>query len=189
MDAVGCASDVQTVPRGHVPACPAWTGRLTVLSCVDSSVTQSTDSDPVQQRMDKLLDQCVQKALAILQEHGEFYPFGVTTTGDGRYTLVQARMEEERPTAVAVGTKLTAGLAHDAREKRFVTAAVVSDVQVRDPQTLLPSDAIRVHMEDREGEPLTFFLPYELVGGKITTRDILAEEGQAVIFGASPTGT
>lgn len=132
--------------------------------------------------MDQLLDQCVQKAIEILQEHGEFYPFGVTTAGDGKYTLVQARMEEERPTAVAVGTKLTAGLAHDAREKRFVTAAVVSDVQVRDPQTLLPSDAIRVHMEDKDSEPLTFFLPYALEGRKITTRDILAEEGQAVIF-------
>jgi hypothetical protein len=138
--------------------------------------------DPIQQRMDQLLDQSIQKALSLIRDHGEFYPFGVTRVENGDFTLVQAKMDIDTPTSNQVAEKLIAGLNQDARKKLFTSAAVVSDVRLRDPQTQRVSDAIRVHLEDVEGEPIIFFLPYVNQGQNISTRDILAEHAPSLIF-------
>ncbi len=138
--------------------------------------------DPIQQRMDQLLDQGIQKALSLIREQGEFYPFGVTRKENGEFTLVQARVDLENPTSNQVQEKLLTGLNQDARRQQFTTAAVVSDVRLRNPQTQRVSDAIRVHLEDREGEPIIFFLPYVNQGQSVATSDILAEHAPSLIF-------
>jgi hypothetical protein len=142
----------------------------------------NTQLDPIQQRMDQLLDQSIQKALMLIREHGEFYPFGVTRVENGDFTLVQAKMDTDTPTSNQVAEKLFAGLKQDASRNLFTSAAVVSDVRLRDPQTQRVSDAIRVHLEDAQGEPIIFFLPYVNEGHRITTSDILAEHAPSLIF-------
>lgn len=144
-----------------------------------------SEQDPIQKRMDELLHQAIQKALALLGEHGEFYPFGVTRAEDGAFGLTQARLEEENPTSEQVTTKLIQGLARDASQGRYTSAAIVTDVRLRRPETGLFMDAIRVTLEDREQSPMDFFLPYQRdASGKIATDNILAQEARPLIFTA-----
>lgn len=138
--------------------------------------------DPVQQRMDHLLDQCVQKAIALIQEHGEYYPFGVTLDAKGELSLTQAKLDEEKPTTEQVTQKLVRGLMAEANEGMYTTVAIVADVRLRQPGTGQFTDAIRVLMEDRESDPLDFFLPYERQGKQIVTSDIMAQEATPMIF-------
>lgn len=145
---------------------------------------QQEEQNPVQQRMDHLLDQCVQKAIALIQEHGEYYPFGITLDAKGKLSLTQAKLEEETPSSDAVTEKLIKGLMTEAAQGMYTTVAVVADVRLRQPGTGLFTDAIRVMMEDREAEPIDFFLPYNRQGKKIVTSDIMAQQAPAVIFTA-----
>jgi len=138
--------------------------------------------DPIQQRMDQLLDQGIQTALKMLQQNGEFYPFGVARTAKGDFTLVMAKTEAENPKSDELIAQLIKGLNLDAREQRITSAAVVSDVRMRDPQTQRVSDAICVQMEDMQGEPIMFFLPYVHQGPSIATSDIAAQHAPAMIF-------
>lgn len=141
--------------------------------------------DPIQLRMDLLLDQCVQKALALIHEHGEFYPFGITLDAQGEYSLTQAKLDEEKPTSAQVTDKLLRGLIAEAGQGMYTTVAIVADVRLRQPGTGQFTDAIRVLMEDRERDPLDFFLPYSRQGKQIVTSDIMAQEAPAMIFTGS----
>lgn len=143
--------------------------------------------DPVQLRMDLLLDQCVQKAIALIQEHGEFYPFGVTLDAQGDYSLTQAKLDEEQPSSDQVTQKLVRGLMTEAAQGMYTTVAVVADVRLRQPGTGQFTDAIRVMMEDREKEPIDFFLPYSRQGKQIVTSDIMAQQAPAMIFTSATT--
>lgn len=145
---------------------------------------EEQQQDPVQQRRDHLLDQCVQKAITLIQEHGEYYPFGVTLDAKGELSLTQAKLDVETPTSDQVTEKLMRGLMTEAASGMYTTVAIVADVRLRQPGTGLFTDAIRVLMEDRAADPVDFFLPYHRDGKKIVTSDIMAQEAQSVIFSA-----
>lgn len=140
--------------------------------------------DPVQQRMDTLLHQAVQKALALVGEFGEYYPFAVTRSQEGEFALTQARIDDDTPPGIDLITqKLIRGLATEAAQGKYTSVAIVSDVRVRKPETGLYTDAIRVSLEDRQNEPLDFFLPYaRLADGKIETDNLLVQQTIPMVF-------
>lgn len=149
----------------------------------DNKDTAANESqDPIQARMDHLLDQCVQKAIALIQEHGEYYPFGVTLDEKGELSLTQAKVDAQTPTSDEVTQKLMRGLITDASQGMYTSVAIVAEVRLRQPGTGLFTDAIRVLMEDRESDPIDFFLPYTREGKKIVTSDIMAQQAQPFIF-------
>ena len=155
---------------------------ITLMSHDHAPTDTDQPQDPIQARMDHLLDQCVQNAIALIQEHGEYYPFGVTLDDKGELSLTQAKVDAQTPTSDEVTQKLIRGLITEASQGMYTSVAIVTDVRLRQPGTGLFTDAIRVLMEDRESDPIDFFLPYTREGKKITTTDLVAQQTQPVIF-------
>lgn len=138
--------------------------------------------DPIKQRMDQLMDECIQKALSLIDAHGEFYPFGVTRDASGQLSATQARLVEDNPSVELVTQTLLRGLLSETNQGMYTTVAIVSDVRLRLPGTGMYTDAIRVMLEDRLATPMDFFMPYERQGKKLVLSELVAQQSKSILF-------
>ena len=111
-------------------------------------------SPEAQGDLDGLLDLAVRFAKRMLTEEGEFFPFGAAVDDTGQQRLLGADpgLGEQPPSA-----DVLAYLLHGARNEsdHLRAVALACDVLVDG------SDAVRVHIEHREGIVLTALLPYQ----------------------------
>lgn len=111
-------------------------------------------SQQVQDDLDGLLDAALPFATQMLDEHGEFFPYGVALDAAGNERMIAGDPGSgERPESSEVLATLVQGLQQQRRDLRAV--ALVSDVLVAG------SDAIRVELEHREGQLLAVLLRYK----------------------------
>jgi hypothetical protein len=131
-----------------------------------------------QSDLDSLLNAALPFARQQLAKHGEFFPYGVAMTRDGKITMIAGYTGTERPPSTEVLETLYEGLRSKAEENR--AAAVVSDVRLRGEGT----DAIQVEIEHREGIALKVFQPYrkKRFGGGLETGQMRAEDGERRIW-------
>jgi hypothetical protein len=119
-----------------------------VASWRDSATEQAQDD------LDGLVNVALPFARQMLEEHGEFFPYGVAIDESGEARMVAADPAQgEQPASVEVLATLVAGLRSERESLRAV--ALVSDVR------LAGSDAVRVEMEHRDGHALVVVLPYK----------------------------
>ena len=128
--------------------------------------------------MDALLNAALPFAKQQLVKHGEFFPYGVAMTRDGKISMIAGYTGSEKPPSTEVLDILYAGLGSKAEENRG--AAVVADVRLKGEGT----DAIQVEIEHREGVALKVFQPYrkKRFGGGLETGQMRAEAGERRIW-------
>ena len=108
--------------------------------------------------MDNLFNEAAIFARQMFATSGEFFPYALAITQDGRTKMVAGYTGSERPPSAEVLTLLIDGLRKEAGQNR--AAAIVSDVRLKAEAT----DAIRVELEHREGVAMTVILPYRTKG-------------------------
>jgi hypothetical protein len=128
--------------------------------------------------MDALLNAALPFAKQQLAKHGEFFPYGVAMTRDGKITMIAGYTGSDRPPSTEVLDILYAGLRSKAEENRG--AAVVADVRLKGEG----NDAIQVEIEHREGVALKVFQPYrkKRFGGGLENGQMRAEAGERRIW-------
>ena len=107
-----------------------------------------------QDDLDGLLNTALPFAQQMLDEHGEFFPYGVALdeAGDQRM-LAGDPGQGEHPASLDVLATLVEGLRRERASLRAV--AFVSDIRLSD------SDAVRVELEHRDGHAMAVFLQYK----------------------------
>ena len=135
---------------------------------------------------DRVLNAGIALALDKLVGQGEFYPFGVALTREGRIQVLTANDGGARPDSNSFMQALEDELAEGARSGSFVAAAIVADFSFERPAAGGERDAIRVALESSEGDAVTAYLPYVLVmpGGTRDVRpgELFAQRGERTIF-------
>lgn len=110
-------------------------------------------SPQAQDDLDNLLNEALPFAQQMLDEHGEFFPYAVTTDAAGGIGMVAGDPGVgENPSSLDVLAVLVDGLRNARQSLRAV--GLVSDVR------LSSSDAIRVELEHVEGPAMAVVLPY-----------------------------
>jgi hypothetical protein len=109
-------------------------------------------SQRVQDDLDGLVSAALPFAQKMLEQQGEFVPYGVALELDGEARMIEADRGRGKPRA---NSDLLVALTHRLRNEResLRAVALVSDI-------LATSDAIRVELEHRDGHALAVFLPY-----------------------------
>jgi hypothetical protein len=111
-------------------------------------------SQQVQDDLDGLVNAALPLATQRLDEHGEFFPFGVALNDAGEARVVAGDPGQgERPPSAAVLATIVEGLRGERDAMRAV--ALVADVRLAD------GDAVRVELEHREGQAIAVLLPYK----------------------------
>jgi hypothetical protein len=119
---------------------------------------RDTTPQPVQDDLDAVVSSALDSALSMLTKRGEFFPFGVTVSGDGDVALAAADPGlGEHPDSTSVLASLYAGAAGN--RAAFRAAAFAADVRANG------GDAVRVEAEHRDGGPaLVVLMPYAKKG-------------------------
>lgn len=103
--------------------------------------------------LDLLLGAAIEAAARMLSTHGEFYPFAIAVDATGELVAPEIAPPGDHPTPEQVMGLLVEAL----RAGDGLRATVLcADVQLADRD----SDAIRLDLEPREGDPMTVFVPY-----------------------------
>jgi hypothetical protein len=112
------------------------------------AATQEAQDD-----LDGLLNFTLPFAQEMLDDAGEFYPFGAAVDAHDEVRLLSGGPDlGEHPASTEVLAVLLNGLRNERDVLR--AAAVVSDVRLAD------TDAVRVELEHRDGHALEVYLPY-----------------------------
>ena len=92
-----------------------------------------------------------------IAEHGDFYPFGVTMLPDGELQTAATWQGDDQPAAADVIEVVRADLRARAERGELLATAVVAGVAVEG--AAFPH-AIRVELEHRDGDAVTWIVPY-----------------------------
>jgi len=131
--------------------------------------------------MDALLHESRQVAKHLLDQFGEFIPFGIMMAPDGKITHVSGDTGDERPRSQDVIELLRNAFADGAANRQYRATAIAYDVRVAlrgGPKT----DAVQVDIEHVDDIPATCFLPYKKTTDGFEFVDIVAQEGATIVF-------
>src|SRR4051794_7438085 len=111
------------------------------------------DDDRILEEREDILNACVGFAQQMLEEHGEFYPFGVSLRDDGMtmdevYDEDDDVSEEDTPEVPVVVERLVTAHREAAESGQLVACGTTLDVLVTDPDGV-DRDAICVDVEHR----------------------------------------
>jgi hypothetical protein len=145
------------------------------------------DDDRILEERENILNACVGFAQQMLEEHGEFYPFGVSLREDGMtmdevYDEGDDVSEEDTPDVPEVVQRLVTAHRESAETGQLIACGTTLDVMVTDPEGN-DRDAICVDVEHRGGEPIRCLLPYDIdEDGDVTYGDLVALRLEPEIF-------
>jgi hypothetical protein len=128
----------------------------------------------------RLMNSVVVFAKKMLQEHGEFRPYGGYLTVGREIVDVGVDLEDKVPAAVAV-QMLAEDFQGKARTGVIVASAIVFMVNIRCPDGRM-SDAIQVNLDHQESYSAEVFYPFTVNDGKVTYEAIFAQAGSGGIF-------
>jgi hypothetical protein len=134
--------------------------------------------------MNELLNACLPFARRMIEQHGEFHPFGASLATDGTVQFDGVDSDAAFPPGREVVELLRTALRAKAELEEINAAAICANVDMRAPgdQT---QDAIQVAIEHRDAEPILVFMPYRktrLRGYEFD--DLSAVEGVRTVFAA-----
>ena len=152
---------------------------LAGLSCSTAQAQFVTDAES---ECEQLMNSALPLAKKLLQEHGEFFPFGLALTGKGQVVTVAAHDGPENPTSEDVIRQLKQTFVAQAKAGEYRATALVYDAQVQSATKGMKTDAIAVALDHRDNYSVVVLLPYRREGGKVTLGDMLAQRGAGEIF-------
>jgi hypothetical protein len=105
--------------------------------------------------MNELLGLCIPFAQQMIEQHGEFHPFGAAMSTEGRPQLAGAAVDRELPDAPELIVLFNEAFQARARAGEIRACAVCADVRIDDGR-----EAIRIDVEHRDAQPMLFLVPY-----------------------------
>jgi len=121
-------------------------------------------------------------AKQMLEQHGEFFPFGGTMKSNGEITYTAGYDGREPPPSVDVIKLLKDGFRSGARSGQYKATALVYDVRVVLPSSGQKSDAVAVALDHRDSYSVVVYFPYQIASGKVLFGEVFAEKGEANVF-------
>jgi hypothetical protein len=112
------------------------------------------------ENLDSLLSACIPFAQQMLTKHGTFFPFGCTMSLSGEINLAAGYDDKPDISAPEIAGLLLEGFRAGARSGEHNAVALCVDVRVDAPDGSGKTDAIRVTLEENEGEAVNVFMPY-----------------------------
>lgn len=130
-----------------------------------------------------LMSTAITFAEQMLEEHGEFWPYGEALDLSGEIVAIAAHDGQETPASVDLIDLLKHAFVKGARERKYKATALVYDVRVPLPSTGEKSDAIAVSLNHRDNYSVVVFFAYRIDDGKYIPGEVFAQEGEADVFG------
>jgi hypothetical protein len=134
--------------------------------------------------LEKLLNALLPFAQQMLEEYGEFHPFGASMQNDGAITMIGAKIEgEEFPAALDLIEILENNLRQEAEKYEIKGSGICFDVRVIAPGETEKTDAVQVSLEHSEAAAVNVFLPYKKSSSKkVNYYEIFATARDPKIF-------
>ena len=129
-----------------------------------------------------LMNTVLPMAEKLLEQHGEFFPFGAAMKPSGEIVDVTGYDGREHPPSADIIKLLESAFAKAAAAKQYKATALVYDVKVTPPSSNKKSDAIAVALDHVDKYSVVVFFPYELVNGKLHMGAVFAQKGADLIF-------
>lgn len=114
-----------------------------------------------EKQLHELLMYCIEFARTMLEDSGEFYPFGANLTADGKLGAVGAHDGEEHPEPQQLYQTLVRALSSGAQKGVLQAVALAANVTIPAQFSSPVRDAVRVHLES-SGYSRFVYVPYRL---------------------------
>jgi len=133
------------------------------------------------------MNEAVPFAKRMLEEYGEFFPYGAYIKSGGEIVQVGAYDKDtDQPESKDLLYLLRDSFTSMAKVGECIATAMVIDVKVNLPNTNSRTDAIQVCLEHRDGYSAEVFFPYVIADdGQIVYGPIFAQRGKRELFGTS----
>jgi hypothetical protein len=118
----------------------------------------------------------------MLQEHGEFFPYGAALKSIGGIASVAGYDGREQPPSNAIIRLLKEAFLQGANSGEYKATALVYDVKVTLPSSGQKSDAIAVSLNHRDNYSVIVLFPYQVKNGQLTFGEVFAQQGEKDIF-------
>lgn len=122
-------------------------------------------------------------ARQMLQNHGEFFPYGGAINPAGAIVGVATDAGRANPTSDEVIATTRKCFIAGARRGEYRATALIYDCRVPVPATGRNADAIAVALDHEDGYSVTVFFPYVIEKREVVIGDLFASEGDYAIFG------
>lgn len=138
------------------------------------------------QQVEELMASLLPVAERMLEEHGEFLPYGGYLDSDGKVVHVGTKIEgTNQPGPDALIDILRQNFRTLAGEKKNKATAVIFNVRILLPGTEEKSDAIQICLDHEVGDSAEVFFPYRLEEGKVSYGHAFAQRGSGLIYSAA----
>ena len=138
-----------------------------------------------QQECEELMNDILPLAIQMLEERGEFYPYGGKVTSEGEIIHVDVMDDDtDHPESNPLIETMTREFRDEGRTGTCRATAMVMDVKVVPPEETTKTDAIQVCLDHRDGYAVEVFFPYAIDRlRKIVIHPPFAQKGASRIFG------
>lgn len=130
---------------------------------------------------DSLMNMIFPVAEQMLQESGEFHPYGAALKENGEYVCLSGYDGNDHPSSKNIIRLLKDGFILGAESGVYKATALIFDVKVTLPSEQ-KSDAIAVALDHRDNYSVIVFFPYQLKNGQLSLGEAFANKGDADIF-------
>jgi hypothetical protein len=133
--------------------------------------------------LNKLLETMTPLAKRLLDEFGDFLPYGAIMKLDGAIVDCAVSGEDENPPSKELINILTQDFQQRAAKGEIRAAGICCDVRVATPEHPEKVDAIQFGLEHQNGEAVDVFLPYDLdSSGKVQYGELFATKRERSFF-------
>lgn len=153
---------------------------FTIQTAMAESVTTAKED------AEKLMNAFIGFAVKMLNESGEFYPYGAAMLPDGETVAVAGYEGQDFPPSQAIIDLLNDGFQRAARAGEYKATAMFYDVRTTLPGTGTKSDAIAVALDHADDYSVVVYFPYKIDNGQASFGDVFAQAGANNIFQSQP---
>jgi hypothetical protein len=137
------------------------------------------------EQLHELLKYCMDFGKAMLEDSGEFCPFGAVIGPDGKLKAVGGYDGNERPKSQDIYRLLSDALTSEARAGNVLAIALAADVNIPSHCQAPSPDGLRVHLET-EGYSRFIYVPYTLAKTGFFKKTTIATYGEPISVDVQP---
>lgn len=149
-------------------------------TCVIEDVESSLKSN--KQDVEALMNEWIVFAKRMLNEHGEFHPYGAAMKFDGEIVYIAGDTDDEMPPSQELIELLTSGFQQAAAKREYKATALFYDVRIMMPNSTEKTDAIAVALDHADAYSVIVFHPYKVVDGQFVFGELMANKGENRVF-------
>jgi hypothetical protein len=138
--------------------------------------------ETAREECEDLLDLVMGSAEEMLQQYGEFFPFGSALTKSNELANSKAWDLEPDDSAEQAVTRIMDGFKAMAQKGSIKACALVCNVNVVPPEHKNEVEAIAVHLEHLNQYSIVVFFPFRLENGDLFIDEPFAIEGKYEVF-------